>query len=164
MNASVMSAPEMSPHCLSKTWRLLVLGVIVTVACVWPVLSRAQQAQPQPVGSVEHYRKLAEQGNAEAQAKLADLYREGKEVAQDLKESAKWYQKAAEQGVAAAQFRLGELMYEGKGLAKDLEGAAKWLQKAADQGYQAAKDKVNEMKSKTQDGLKDFNKALDMIR
>ena len=49
----------------------------------------------------------AEQGHAEAQYKLGEMYRyEG-----DLAEAVKWYRMAAEKGHAGAQFMLGHIMY-----------------------------------------------------
>ena len=48
-------------------------------------------------------RPLAEQGDAEAQYMLADMYDEGHGVPQDDAEAIKWYLKAAEQGHADAQ-------------------------------------------------------------
>jgi uncharacterized protein len=138
--------------------------VITALFLLSPAFAGAQQPSAPAEGSVEYYRSLAEKGNAEAQAKLADLYRSGKDVLQDLAVAAKWYRNAAEQGFADAQFRLGELYYDGKGVAQDAKEAVKWLEKAAAQGHQAAKDKLADIKSKTQDSLKDLNKALDLIR
>lgn len=127
-------------------------------------LASAQDQTPPKEGTFEYYKSLAEKGNAEAQMKLGELYKSGKEVAQNVAESAKWYRKAAEQGLKDAQFKLGELLFEGKGIAQDAKEAADWLEKAASQGHQAAKDKLSEIKAKTQDSLKDLNKALDLIR
>ncbi len=124
----------------------------------------AQQSTGPAEGTLEYYKGLAEKGNAEAQLKLADLYRQGKDIAQNISEAAKWYRKAAEQGLQDAQFKLGELYYEGKGIAQDAKEAANWLEKAASQGNKAATEKLQEIKSKAQDSLKDLNKALDMIR
>lgn len=107
---------------------------------------------------------LAEKGNAEAQLKLADMYRAGKDAALNVGEAAKWYRKAAEQGSAEAQFKLGELLLEGKGIAQNIQEALIWLEKSAAQGFKAAKDKLAEVKSKAQDSVKDLNKALDLIR
>lgn len=124
----------------------------------------AQQSSAPAEGSLEYYKALAEKGNAEAQLKLAELYQQGKDVAQNFTEAAKWYKKAAEQGLQEAQYKLGEMYYEGKGMVQDAKEAANWLEKAASRGHQAAKDKLQDIKSKAQDSLKDLNKALDMIR
>ncbi len=47
---------------------------------------------------VSEYRKLADQGNAEAQLRLGKMYADGTGVAKDLAEALKWYRKAADHG------------------------------------------------------------------
>lgn len=140
----------------------LLFSAVLVFWMLVPALAQDQSAPKE--GSLEYYKNLAEKGNAEAQMKLGELYKSGKDVAQNVVESVKWYRKAAEQGVKDAQFKLGEILIDGKGVAQDAKEAAEWLEKAASQGHQAAKDKLAEIKSKTQDSLKDLNKALDMIR
>jgi TPR repeat protein len=98
--------------------------------------------------AVRLFRPLAEQGNAEAQLKIADMYQQGgrlfysppcgEEVAKDDAEAAKWFRRAAEQGHPAAQFALGKMYEFGAGVPKDLTEAVKLYGKAADQGYAAA--------------------------
>ncbi len=51
--------------------------------------------------------KLAEQGDADAQCSLGEMYDKGRGVAQDYAEAVKWYRMAAEQGYAWAQRNLG---------------------------------------------------------
>ena len=55
------------------------------------------------------FRKAAEQGNANAQLNLGDLYRNGLGVRQSFEEAACWYRKAAEQGHSQAQGLLRAL-------------------------------------------------------
>lgn len=148
---------------IGKTSLNSLLFCLILIASLTAPAFAQDQAAPKE-GTFEYYKSLAEKGNAEAQMKLGELYKSGKEVAQNVAESAKWYRKAAEQGMKDAQFKLGELLFEGKGIAQDAKEAADWLEKAASQGHQAAKDKLSEIKSKTQDSLKDLNKALDLIR
>ena len=50
---------------------------------------------------------LAEQGDADAQVLLVEMYDKGQGVPQDYKESIKWYRLSAEQGDAIAQYNLG---------------------------------------------------------
>ena len=57
------------------------------------------------------YRKAADQGHAEAQGSLGNIYDQGRRVPQGHKEAAVRYWKAADQGQANAQFNL-VLMYE----------------------------------------------------
>ena len=60
-----------------------------------------------------------EQGGAEAQFYLGDMYHLGKGVPRDYVEAAKWWRKATEQGLAEAQHNLGNSYYNGNGVPKD---------------------------------------------
>ncbi|QGW98684.1 tetratricopeptide repeat protein [Aeromonas veronii] len=57
---------------------------------------------------------------------LGSLYDEGKEVAQDHEQAAKWWLKASAQGDTDAQFSLGELYRLGKGRPQDNKMAYIW--------------------------------------
>ena len=74
----------------------------------------------------------AETGDAGAQCELGFMYIDGKGVAQDYAEAAKWLKKAAEQGHAEAQYNLGAAYLSGSGVARDEAEALKWFRKAAE--------------------------------
>ena len=61
-------------------------------------------------------RPLAEEGDAEAQYNLANLYRDGRGVPRDDEKAADWYNRAAEGGSWWAAFDLG-MLYWGQDLA-----------------------------------------------
>jgi hypothetical protein len=73
------------------------------------------------------YAPLAKSGNAEAQYNLGMMYRAGRGVPRDVKESGKWYQLAAEQGHPLAQFNLGWMYISGKGVPQDPVKGLMWL-------------------------------------
>lgn len=81
------------------------------------------------------FKKLAEIGNADAQHNLALLYRTGKGVNKDLKESAFWFRKAADQGLTDAQYYLGYMYDTGEGVEKNKQYAYVWYRKAAEKGH-----------------------------
>ena len=93
----------------------------VLVACVLAELATA-------------CRKVAEQGDASAQYRLAVMYKNGEGVPQNYPEAEKWYRKAADQGYAPAQFSLAFLYEQGRGVPQNYAEAAKWYRKAAEQG------------------------------
>ena len=66
----------------------------------------------------------AEQGDAEAQQKLGNMYATGENVLKDFKKAFYWYEKSAEQGKAAAQHNLGLVYLYGEGKNKDFKKAA----------------------------------------
>ncbi len=71
-------------------------------------------------------------GAARTQHDLGLMYRQGRGVAQDDAEAAKWYRRAAEQGHSSAQLGLGFMYSQGRGVSQDYTNAAKWFRKAAD--------------------------------
>ena len=85
---------------------------------------------------IEQLRRFAaEQGNADAQALLGDMYYTGQGVSQDYQEAVKWYRLAAEQGVAQPQYNLGLMYNNGQGVPQDYQEAVRWYHLAAEQGH-----------------------------
>lgn len=74
---------------------------------------------------------LAEQGDADAQNKIGEIYERGLGDAPEYELAAIWYRKAAEQGLSRAQISLGFLYEKGLGVKKDPEAALSWYRKAS---------------------------------
>ena len=84
------------------------------------------------------WRPIAEAGHVEAQFGLGMLYRDGRGVARDRAESARWFRRAAEQGSMRAQTQLAGMYARGDGVAEDWSQAIAWWRKAAAQGSERA--------------------------
>jgi TPR repeat protein len=84
---------------------------------------------------IQSLQKLAAQNDAEAQFELAEAYRTGNGIAENLAEAVRWYRAAAEQGHADAQNNLGAMYLAGMGTDKDAAKAAHWYRKAAEQEH-----------------------------
>ena len=56
--------------------------------------------------AIDELKVLAEQGDAEAQCRLAYYYEKGKGVEKDSEKAVEWYTKAAEQGDQEAKEKL----------------------------------------------------------
>src|ERR1022692_1369702 len=86
--------------------------------------------------AVSWFRKAAEQGNADAQERLGEMYSYGQGgLAKDEAQAVSWYRKAAEQGNEYAQSNLGAMYVGGiGGLPVDHAQAVSWWRKAAAQG------------------------------
>ena len=83
----------------------------------------------------EETKRLAEQGDADAQYNLGLMYFRGDGASQNYAEAVRWYRLAAEQGGAGAQFSLGLMYFSGsEGVPKDDVEAVKWYRLAAEQG------------------------------
>lgn len=73
-------------------------------------------------------------GDIHAQFFLANRYKAGQGVPQDINQAFAWYLKAAEKGAAPAQLNVGQMYAQGRGVNRDLAQAKLWLQRAAKQG------------------------------
>lgn len=100
-------------------------------AKVWIPYSMKKQNEAE---TFHQYKKLAEQGDAEGQFELGNIYRFGRYgEANNGIEAIKWYNRAIEQGYIEAQVKLGEIyQYGNQGVTKNITEALKWYRKAAE--------------------------------
>lgn len=79
-------------------------------------------------------RSAAMKGDATAAYEIGLRFAEGKGVATNYDEAAKWYDRAAQAGVIPATFRLGTLYEKGLGVKKDTDIARRYYAQAAERG------------------------------
>ncbi|MCK1361422.1 tetratricopeptide repeat protein [Bradyrhizobium sp. 199] len=79
-------------------------------------------------------RTAAMKGDATAAYEIGLRFAEGKGVATNYDEAAKWYDRAAQAGVVPATFRLGTLYEKGLGVKKDADIARRYYTQAAERG------------------------------
>ena len=96
---------------------------------------------------VDNYRKLAEQGDANAQCSLGLCYAKGEGVEKDFKEAVKWYRKSAEQGHVYARNNLGVCYDHGNGVIQDKVKAYAWFAVASANGAENAKTNINNLEN-----------------
>ena len=80
----------------------------------------------------------AQKGDAAAQYELANRYREGDGVPENLSDSLQWYRKAAESRHPDAMNDLGSMLLDGHGCKADPAEAFKWYELAAKTGHPVA--------------------------
>ncbi len=97
------------------------------------IFSAEQTTAFPPAGSkdLQTLQTQANQGNAEAQNGLGELYAKGKGMVQDYAQARAWYEKAAAQGHPHAQNNLAELYFAGLGVPQDYVRAYMWVDLAA---------------------------------
>ncbi len=79
-------------------------------------------------------RAAAMKGDATAAYEVGVRFAEGKGIAANLDEAAKWYDRAAQAGVVPAIFRLGTFYEKGMSVKKDVEIARRYYLQAAERG------------------------------
>jgi len=89
-------------------------------------------------GALKLFRKLAENGRAEAQSALGMMYTTGTGLKQDAEEGRFWVNQAAFQNFGPAQRQMGDFYAAGLGVTRDLVESAAWYSLGALQGDQDA--------------------------
>jgi localization factor PodJL len=79
-------------------------------------------------------RAAALKGDPSAAYEIGLRYAEGKGVAANFDEAAKWYDRSAQAGVVPAIFRLGTLYEKGLSVKKDVDIARRYYMQAAERG------------------------------
>ncbi len=119
-------------------WKTAAPVTCVAAICGASILWPGYKAKLMERKLVEAARVRAEQGDANAEFSLGNMYARGQVATRDDGEAFRWYRKAAEQGLTKAQYALGYLYHQGRGVPRDDAEAARWYRKAADQGYAKA--------------------------
>ena len=84
--------------------------------------------------AIPEIRRLAEQGDVDAQFDLGFMYATGEGVPENDAEAVKWYRLAADQGHVRAKHNLGFMYATGEGVPQDDAYAVRWFRLAAEQG------------------------------
>jgi TPR repeat protein len=107
---------------------------------------------------------LAEQGEVEAQYRVAIMLQNGLLGSQNLPGAVKYMQAAADQGHAMAQHGMGFMYLEGEGVDKDPMQAKAWFEKAAAQGLQGSLTTLGMMYQEGNGVEQDEEKAKEYYR
>ena len=79
-------------------------------------------------------RAAASRGEPAAAFEIAVRYAEGRGIAVNYGEAAKWYERAAQKGIVPAMFRLGTILEKGLNGKKDIDAARRYYVLAAERG------------------------------
>lgn len=92
--------------------------------------------------SLPELRKLAGQGDAEAQWQMGVRFHNGEGVPHDDAQAMQWFERAAEQGHVTAQGALGAYYFAARGVPRDLSKAYFWSMIAMAQGDEISKGRL----------------------
>jgi TPR repeat protein len=117
------------------------------------------------VRAVALLRPLADQGDAVAQRRLAQLLTSGQGIEKDSAEARRLFERSASQDDAEAQFLLAGLyLQDAESQPTLLPLGTAWLQKAAQQGFAPAQAKLGFSYEQGKGVPKDMSQALDLYR
>jgi localization factor PodJL len=136
------------------------------------LLSPPESASPRPPGGDKlpvaiggpALRMAAAAGNAVAEYEVGVRYAEGRGVALNPAEAARWFEYAARQGLTPAQFRLAGLYEKGTGMKKDLEAARRLYLAAAEKGHAKAMHNLAVLYAEGGAAKPDYRMALQWFR
>jgi len=123
-----------------------------------PAKAGRRSTAPHLVRSLDFFRMAADQGHAEAQFEVGQMFAQGLGTAQQFEEAAAWYLLAAKQGHAKAQFHLGFLYSHGQGVEQDYAKAYQWYCISDQCGYALAKKNVALIGKKLEPGEREMAK------
>jgi localization factor PodJL len=109
-------------------------------------------------------RDAAAAGDPAAAYEVGTRFAEGRGVALNFEEAARWLERAANQGLAPAQYRLGSLYEKGHGVKRDVEAARKLYIAAADQGNAKAMHNLAVLYAEGIEGKPDYRMAAQWFR
>ena len=107
---------------MRRAWKIalpVTCAVLIGGAMTFELVHRHHMEQQKLAQQAQAYRVRAEQGDAEAEYRLAWIYNKGQGVPKSYTEAFRWYRKAADQKLAEAQYDVGYSYYYGYGVDGD---------------------------------------------
>ena len=108
-------------------------------------------------------KEKADNGDAESQLKVGEMYEDGLGVEQSYINAFKYYMLASEQDINEAHNYIGLLYQDGLGVEKNFIEAAKYFKKAANNGYKYANNNLGFLYLNGLGVEKNFNEAFERL-
>ena len=109
-------------------------------------------------------RNAALGGDPAAAYEVAMRFIEGRGVAANLEEGARWFERAASKGLTPAQFRYASMLEKGQGVKKDLAAAQRLYIAAASKGHAKAMHNLAVLYAEGAEGKPDYASAAQWFR
>ena len=119
-------------------------SLIQAAEAAWHPVPAHPSLQP---ASLPELRKLADQGDPDAQWQMGVRYHNGEDVPQDEAQAMSWFERAADQGQVDAQSHLGAYYWAGRGVPKNVYKAYFWSAIATAQGDEISKARLEGLAS-----------------
>ncbi|HWK97271.1 MAG TPA: hypothetical protein VNR39_17785, partial [Pseudolabrys sp.] len=167
-NSSLLSAPALNPPPRSTPNNAAPANDVTG-----SISPRASRPKPSgPYGEVElpiaiggaRLREAAIGGDAVAAYEVAQRFAEGRGIAANPEEAARWFERAASKGLVPAQFRYASMLEKGQGVKKNLGQARKLYVAAAAAGHAKAMHNLAVLYAEGIDGRPDYGTAAQWFR
>lgn len=109
-------------------------------------------------------KNLAEQGDANAQYELGEMYYHGKSLPKNNALALEWLEKSAKQNNLYAQHLLGSMYYLGHGVTQDFEKALQYFYQSASQGITQSQYNLCVMYYKGEGVTQDYKQAFEWCK
>ncbi len=109
-------------------------------------------------------RRLADQGDAGAEARIGQAYTYGRGVVLAYDQALQWFRKAADRGDGRGEAGLGLLYMRGWGVPQDYAQALLWYQKSADQENEYGENNLGVLYENGWGVTQDYARALQLYR
>jgi localization factor PodJL len=167
-NSSLLSAPALNPPPRTAPENGAPANDVTG-----SIPQRAPKAKPTgPYGEVDlpiaiggpRLREAAIGGDAVAAYEVAQRFAEGRGIAANPEEAARWFERAAARGFVPAQFRYASMLEKGQGVRKNLGQARKLYVAAAGKGHAKAMHNLAVLYAEGIDGKPDYATAAQWFR
>lgn len=167
-NSSLLSAPALNPPPQTAP-----NSTAPTNDVTGSIPPRAPKARPaSPYGDSDlpiaiggaRLRDAAMGGDAVAAYEVAQRFAEGRGIAANPEEAARWFERSAGKGFVPAQFRYASMLEKGQGVKKNLGQARKLYVAAAGRGHAKAMHNLAVLYAEGIDGKPDYATAAQWFR
>ncbi|MFA6264804.1 MAG: hypothetical protein WC670_03690 [Pseudolabrys sp.] len=160
-NSSLLSAPALNPP--PKTVPNNDITGSIGRPVAKPPAAQTDADLPIAIGSAK-LREAAAAGDAGATYEIAQRFAEGRGVAANSEEAARWFERSAGKGLPAAQFRYASMLEKGQGVKKSLTQARKLYLAAAGKGHAKAMHNLAVLYAEGIEGKPDYATAAQWFR
>ena len=108
-------------------------GIATCCLCLYAEAAGAKTNVVEKTVAASAAKIAAEKDDAEAHFRYAEMLRDGRGVAKNIREAVAWTRKAADAGHARAQCQMGLFYMNGLGVDRDENKAVEWFEKATKQ-------------------------------
>ena len=163
-NSSLLSAPSLNPAPATTPGNDVTGSIPTRTPKAKPAaVPHADTDLPIAIGGAR-LREAAAGGDPAAAFEIAQRFTDGRGIAANPEEAARWFERAAGKGLAPAQFRYASMLEKGQGVKKSLAQARKLYLAAAAKGHAKAMHNLAVLYAEGIDGRPDYVTAAQWFR